>query len=238
MPDTQNAVKLNYTTNKNYMTNDNIPPGDPEFHKWIAPFAAGVATNAAVWKLDPTIATDLTAVVTAWNTAYPAHTTAQRNSNGAAKTKNQARAAVVTIARPLIQQLQTNPLVTDTQRKQLKINVRTTTRTPVSVPTTSPTPSVDGSQRLRQIISYTDSGSGSKRKPAGVAYCEIWAKVGGPAPTDESQLTYLGNATRSPQIEEFTTAQAGLTVWYWLRWVNTRGEFGPWSVQVSATIPG
>jgi len=25
---------------------------------------------------------------------------------------------------------------------------------------------------------------------------------------------------------------------YWLRWVNTRGEKGPWSEPVSATVPG
>jgi len=71
-----------------------------------------------------------------------------------------------------------------------------------------------------------------------VAYCEIWAKVGAPAPTDASQLTYLGNASKSPQMEEYTGAQAGQMVWYWLRWVNTRGDKGPWSEPASATIAG
>jgi hypothetical protein len=26
--------------------------------------------------------------------------------------------------------------------------------------------------------------------------------------------------------------------YYWLRWVNTRGEYGPWSVTVSSIIVG
>lgn len=209
-----------------------------EFNKWIGPFSASVTANATAWKLDSAIAVSLAEAVVIWNTAFPAHTTAHLVATGAAKTKDQAHAAIVAIARPLIQSLQTNVLVTDTQRKEIKINVRSKVRTRVSKPATTPTPSVDTAQRLRHIISYTDSVSGSKRRPAGVAYCEVWAKIGGPAPTDESQLNYLGNAVKSPQLQDYPATQAGLTVWYWLRWVNARGEFGPWSVQVGSTIPG
>jgi hypothetical protein len=53
-----------------------------------------------------------------------------------------------------------------------------------------------------------------------------------------AQLTYLGNASASPQMEEFTGAQAGQSVCYWLRWVNTRSEKGPWSEPVIVTIAG
>ncbi len=220
------------------MPSDNIPPNELDFHNWVGPFAGYVAANAVIMGLEDEVVAPLTTAVATWNTAFPAHTTAHKVATGAAKTKDQAHAAVVDIARPLIQQLQASPKVTDTQRKQMKIHVRSTSRSRVTVPTTSPTPSVDGSQRLRHIISYLDSGSGGRKKPAGVVYCEIWAKIGGPAPTGENDLVYLGNATKSPQMEEFTVAQAGLTVYYWLRWVNSRGEFGPWSVQVAATIPG
>ena len=219
------------------MTNDNIPSSDPAFHNWVGPFAGFVSTNATAWGLDPAVVTPLTNAVATWTTAYPAHGTAQRASFAASKTKKQARAALEGVARPLIQSLQTNSKVTDAQRKQMKINVRTTKRSRVAVPTTAPQPVIDTSQRLRHIVNYVDSTFGGG-KPAGVSYCEIWAKIGGPAPTDESQLVYLGNATKSPQLEEFSATQAGQMVWYWLRWVNTRGEFGPWSVQVSATIPG
>ena len=48
----------------------------------------------------------------------------------------------------------------------------------------------------------------------------------------------LSNASKTPQPEEFTDAQVGQTASYWLRWVSTRGEKGPWCESVSATIPG
>lgn len=63
-----------------------------------------------------------------------------------------------------------------------------------------------------------------------------------------AQLTYLGNASASPQMEKFTGAQAGQSVCYWLRWVSTRGEKAPlvgpkhgegsWSEPITATIAG
>ena len=72
----------------------------------------------------------------------------------------------------------------------------------------------------------------------GAGGCKIWEKIGSPAPADMSQLTYLGTSTRAPFLAQFTGAQAGQTVYYWLRWVNTRNEKGPWSEPVSATIAG
>lgn len=67
--------------------------------------------------------------------------------------------------------------------------------------------------------------------------CEIWVKVGDPAPTDPSQLSFLALDTASPYVAEYDGADAGKTAHYMLRWVNTREEKGPWSQTVSATIP-
>jgi hypothetical protein len=59
-----------------------------------------------------------------------------------------------------------------------------------------------------------------------------------PQPSTFNPQPNLGNASRTPQLEEYTAAQAGQTATYWLRWVSTRGDKGPWSEPVSATIPG
>jgi hypothetical protein len=44
--------------------------------------------------------------------------------------------------------------------------------------------------------------------------------------------------TRTPPVVILDGADANKTVTYWLRWVCTRGETGPWSAAVSATVPG
>src|ERR1035437_3074399 len=49
----------------------------------------------------------------------------------------------------------------------------------------------------KHIIDFRNSASPkSKAKPAGVAGCEIWGKVGSPAPMDISQLAYVANRQR------------------------------------------
>ncbi len=68
--------------------------------------------------------------------------------------------------------------------------------------------------------------------------CQIWIKIGDPAPTDPSQLRFLDVDTSTPYKVEFQGEDAGKTAHYMLRWVNTKGEQGPWSQTVSATITG
>jgi len=220
------------------MPHDAIPKPDHDFHDVVNAVSTFVTANAAAVGLTPDQVAPVTAAVAAWNTAYPAHKTASDSAIAACATKDQSRGVLETAIRPVIQQLQVSTKVTDAQRKTMKLRPRSKTRTPAGVPTSVPVATIDTSQRLRHILNYRDSVAGGRGKPAGVRSCEIWCKVGGPPPTDISQMTYLGDASKSPQLEEFTGAQAGLTVYYWLRWVNTRGVKGPWSEMISATIPG
>ena len=53
-----------------------------------------------------------------------------------------------------------------------------------------------------------------------------------------SDLIFVAETTKSPFVNHFNGADAGKMVYYWMRWVNTRGEVGPWSAMVSATIGG
>jgi hypothetical protein len=115
-----------------------IPGPDPGFHGFIGPFSDYVSANAAALKADPDDVTALTTAVTTWKTAYPAHTAAHSAATGARNVKDQSRADVEAVARPLIQQFQASTTVTDAQRSAMNINIHATTRTPAAVPTTRP----------------------------------------------------------------------------------------------------
>ncbi len=221
------------------MPHDPIPPGDEAFHGFITDITAYIITNATEMAVPTEAVTALTGVNTIWQTAFPAHRTASKTASGAAVTKVNARDGAEVVLRPLIQQLQSNPKVTDAHRRAMKIPVHSTSRTPTGVPTSTPMGTVGTNNRLQQSIQFRDSvNTGTKAKPAGVRGCEVWSKIGGPAPTDASQLTFVGLATRTPYLINYTGAQAGLTVYLWLRWVSTNGLFGPWSEVLTATIPG
>jgi hypothetical protein len=92
---------------------------------------------------------------------------------------------------------------------------------------------------LRHVISFVDEQTpGSRAKPAGAMGCEVWVKVGPTPPVDASECHYLATDTATPYTAEYEGADGGKIAHYMLRWVNTRGERGPWSQTVSATITG
>lgn len=66
----------------------------------------------------------------------------------------------------------------------------------------------------------------------------LGVKVGTAPPASASELQYLATDTRTPYVAEYDPADAGKTAYYWLRWENTKGQPGPWSVTASATITG
>jgi len=119
------------------------------------------------------------------------------------------------------------------------LTVKSGTHTATAKPTTCPLATVDFSVRRQHTLNFTDEASPrSKAKPEGVHGCEIFMKVGGEAPKSASELTYIATDTSTPYVNIFGGDEAGKEIYYWLRWVNTRGECGPWSSTVSAMVVG
>ena len=57
-----------------------------------------------------------------------------------------------------------------------------------------------------------------------------------PAPPLGDSYKFLSVSSRGNRQTDFPGAEAGKTAYYALRWVNTRGEKGPWSEVTSATV--
>ncbi len=221
------------------MANDYIARPDDKFHPYQGDLVAYIGTNKTVLGVTADEVTALLAKQTAWTGAYATHTAAQTAAASATTNKDDLRKPLEAALRALAGRFQASETITDAQREAMKIPVHATTRTRAGVPTTKPVATVDTSRRFSHIIDFRDAAKPkSKAKPDGVAGCEIWVKVGGAAPTDPSELRFLTLDTASPYLSEYPGADAGKTAYYWLRWVNTRGEQGPWSDTLSGTIPG
>lgn len=218
---------------------DYLPAGDADFTNWVRNFLSYANANLAALTL---VAADLTPLTTAeddWQTALDKHVAAQAQAQGARQTKDDARAKLEFLVRPLVGRLQTTPAMSEAHRASLGVSLRSTTRRDAETPTTRPVVTIDTSQRLRHTISFVDELTPTVRaKPPGVAGCEVWVKVGGATPVDPSELHYLATDTRTPYTAEFEGDDGGKMAYYMLRWVNTRGERGPWSQTVAATITG
>ena len=218
---------------------DYIPQADATFDTWQINFVTYFVANAAALGFDP-IADVLTLNLAqgVWAGSYAAHTTAQADAKAATGIKDTSRETFIALVRGFSGQMQANPTVSDVQKSSLGITVPDTTPTSVGVPTTRPVLEVDTSQRLQITVSFRDEFATSTAKPDGVRGCEIWAKIGDPTPLDIDETVYQATDTRSPHLLSFDGADGGKTVHIIGRWVNTKGEVGPISETVSATIPG
>ena len=218
---------------------DYIPGADAAFDTWQANFVSVVNGNLAGYGLVAADLTPVTAAQAAWNASLPAHVAAQAAATAAKETKDANRASLEAAVRTVVRKVQATPAVTAAAKAAAGITVPDSEPTPAGPPTTAPVGKVDTSQRLQHTVSFADSATPtSKAKPAGVRGCEIWMKVGPPPPASAGDLQFVTLDTRTPHLITFDGADANKTVTYWLRWVSTRGQAGPWSAAVSATVPG
>lgn len=134
--------------------------------------------------------------------------------------------------------IQANNHISDVARKEAGVPVHKTTRTPVTAPTTEPVGFVMASDRLEHLLTYADSTTPTRRaRPTGVTGVEIYLYIGDQAPQTPSSYKFLRISSRTPDRVSFEAQYAGQIANYLIRWVNAKGQTGPWSQIISATIP-
>jgi hypothetical protein len=79
--------------------------------------------------------------------------------------------------------------------------------------------------------------STSKGKNHGVEVLSVVLPLDAPAPVDDDDFTHSDIDTANPFPMRFKPHQAGMRVWFKLRWENGTGGKGEWSVLYSAIVP-
>jgi len=216
---------------------DFVPHKDSEYDIWLRKNAAYIDTNHIALGITAQQNTEYQALKVKWVLNYADCISKEASYNGSVVMKKTAHDESEVMARELANIVQSNPVVTGEQKVLMGLTVRKETRTAVPVPSSRPMASVDNNNRLEHIINFFDEMTRtSKAKPFGVRGCEIWCKIGDVPPKDETELHYLATDSSTPYHSHFSGADGGKTVYYWLRWVNTRNETGPWSETISVTI--
>lgn len=219
---------------------DYIPQSDAEFNLWQANLIAITELELGTWSISSEDFNNLKILQNNWAAAFVKASNRQNRTSADVQAKDDARGKYEKSLRSFVAQwLANNTRVANSDRERMGLTIKSASRTPVAVPVSCPVGQVDFSTRLQHLIHFSDEDSPrSKAKPAGVHGCEIWMKIDGIAPVDASELSYVGTNTSSPHAMNFEGKYAGKTAFYWLRWVNTRGEHGPWSSTVSAMVVG
>ncbi len=141
------------------------------------------------------------------------------------------------LARVMRLHIASNDAVSESDKAALGIHPVKPSRSPVHPPVSYPVLSIDLSVSSAHRIRFRDSealGSFGRAKTA--SYCELWYRLGGAAPTGPGDAGLRCNLSRSGQLLAFDVANKGNFVHYFARWVNKKGQQGPWSPVYSALI--
>ncbi len=219
---------------------DYIPQSDPDFNLWQDNLMKQIAISLGIWGIPEEDNTALKAVQSNWNISFEKASIKNNRTSADVQAKDDARTAYEKKLRSFIAQwLTNNAKVLDSDRERMGITVKSGIRKFTPKPSTIPVSYIDFSTHLQHSIHFNDESTpNSKAKPEGVHGCEIWMKLGGEAPKNASELTFVATSTRTPFVKIFDGTDAGKTAYYSLRWVNTRGEQGQWSIMTSAMVVG
>jgi hypothetical protein len=219
---------------------DYIPINDAQFDAWqknlLTRLGKGLLQQ---WDIPQSAYDALLPLQTEWGVRYAVTTNPDNRTHAQVLVKKEARTTFESALRAFIKAYLTyNPKVADDDREVLGLPVHKTGRRPAPVATDAPDSDTDTSVPGRVTIHFFEKGSNHKKgKPEGQHGGEIaWALSDVP-PTRWDELTHSDIDTSSPFTLQFENNQRGKTVYYALRWENTRGEKGPWSEIRSVIIP-
>ncbi|MDR3275587.1 MAG: hypothetical protein LBT11_00010 [Treponema sp.] len=223
---------------------DYIPSRDADFDRWLGNLVSYVTARCTgqdpVWTHIPQAALDeLSAVYSAWQTAWAAvkgaHTPVETQA------KNKARAAAETRARLFVNQYLRFAPVTDMDRAAMGIPNQDTTYTHHEEIETWPTLNLvpAGPRILKGAMK--DSGNGRRAIPVHCHGAEVlWGFQEAP-PEHETDLhnSYFSTSAAFIWKDLFTEADRGKRLYAVARWEGRRGSKvkGPWGEIVNAIVP-
>jgi hypothetical protein len=218
---------------------DYLPRKDRQFLQWVVNFLNYLSVTLArygfpleVYELLETLRADFAQKLDV------AEAPTTRNK-GTVAAKNVAKKKLSTAVRASVQRyLAHNPDVTEQDHDDLGLPNYKTTRTPAPVAETFPDFDIDTSILCCLIIHFFDRGQKkTKAKPPGQHGAEIRWMISDVPMVDANELLHSVFDTRTPFTLEFGGHERGKTVYFALRWENTRGQKGHWSPIQNAIIP-
>ncbi|MGN6506584.1 MAG: hypothetical protein ACTHM6_13575 [Tepidisphaeraceae bacterium] len=208
-----------------------LPRRESDLVTWTNNFDLKINATPTLFGLSAAQAEAYTTASTAFIEAYKACNSDTTNSRSATVTKNDAKKALIAMARQLAGIVQKYPGTTDTMRADLGLTIPLKP-TPVPAPTERPLVGVSGVDGSKVTCWIT--GQTTKAKPAQALSAFIYACTGETYSSDPADWLFQGIATKATfEVTLPDAVPAGSQVWICAAWANRRGETGPVSLPVS-----
>jgi hypothetical protein len=220
----------------------NLPRNIIKLIDWATRFFAYLQLHYAQWHVDINLISEIEDKFNDMHTAYDVYNTPETHSPMYHDALLEKKKIFVDAVQPFIQYLSHKPYLEPQDFDGLDINRPNPGPHPFHPrPKTSPKMRFAiGEEHGWVYLHFIDEMSdGSKAKPFGVQHAEFkWGifKPGEEAKTVE-ELPDTSVSTRTPHLFELSDRDASKILAVASRWVNTRGETGPWSHIETVVIP-
>jgi hypothetical protein len=216
---------------------DYIPTNDWDFLEWVKNLLMYILAHASQWGLDTSTVAELQRLLSVYEAAYERAKSPNRGSADVVA-KNESRDALKKAARQYVREyLISNHLITDEDRTLMRLPVHDTKPTPAPVSTVPPIVTVEQPSAAVILIYAKDAESEKRSRPKGQSGFETAHLISDTKPADWDDLIHSSFSTRSPLRLTFKATDRGKTLYFAVRWQNTRGLKGPWSEIESTIIP-
>jgi len=219
---------------------DWLPDTEPGLVTWSTNFNARLQDGAigGIYGLTPQQITDyqtahdnfLAARVTANETDTRTKTTIQL--------KNDAKDALILLAREYVKFIQGRPETTDAERVSLNITVPDDEPSTIPAPTTMPVITIQSTVgKTVNFIIRDENAPDTKAKPNGVVSAIIMSYVGDTAPNELTDWSLAKTLTKSSSSFTFPASTPAFSkVWLVALWQNAKGQTGPIGNPVSTNV--
>jgi hypothetical protein len=216
-----------------------IPTKDADLLTWAQNFSTLITASPTTYGLIAGDATAIAAAVAPYETAYPIAVNPATRTSVTVGAKDTAKFAMLGVLRSYAQIIGANPAVDSADKLALGLNLHGTPPSPVPVPTTMPLLSVVSATPLLHTLRFADELTPDKRsKPDGVSGMELYRTIAVSAASDPDAANYYALVTRQPFTISFDAGDAGKVCTYFARWINRKGERGPWSAASAFGVVG
>jgi len=219
---------------------DYIPAMDSLWTSWLSAFTQFCVANQAALGLTVGEVAELGTADTDWATRYATHLAAIATAESARGAKDVSRDEAETIARRIAQKIYATAGVTEEQLLAAGLNVRDTTRTPLSgdIVLAEPSPILlaDFSQRGQCTIHWGRNPENERNnaKPQGIMGVRIYYHVGA-LPVAPGDWELLVADTNSPYIHVLQEVPPQ-TISYRAQWFDRMQRVGPYGDPIEVTV--
>ncbi|OAV67115.1 hypothetical protein Barb6XT_01633 [Bacteroidales bacterium Barb6XT] len=217
------------------MTRDYIPSKDQDWDNWIYNLIEKAQKYKSTFNIPEKVLTDLVAGRFAWSTTYISTLNPATRTPKLIQAKIAARKALEGLARDLVQgYLVHSKEMTDEIRVDFDLRIPRSHST-IPRPSTAPSLAVHSIGHYEVEVVLSTEPEGYHGKPEGVSGYQLWTKDGDP-PVRPENRKFFGDYSNTRQVISFDSDAAGLSLTFIARWLNAKGQTGPWSNPVTVSI--